>query len=373
MPTNKPHPKPVLGGRESVKIAVAQVPSAFLDRDLSIARACAAIREAAANGAALVVFPEVWISGYPFWSEGWDSQIPAWIDARVRFRDAALVIPSDDTDRLCAAAREANVYVVIGCNELDSRPEVETIYNTLLFIGRDGALLGRHRKLQPTFCERMFWGQGDGTDLVVFDTDIGRIGGLICGENAMTLARAAMIAQGEHIHVAVFPGSFALHTGPQLQEPDTAGVFWGHAAARAHAIEAGAFVVSACGVHAEEDVPSDFPYKGRMNTGWAHGGSSIIAPLAVPIAGPEYGRRILYAECRADMIKATKAIIDTMGHYARPDVLRLQVRRNDVWMPANARFAPPRIDKDLLARAADQHEVDVAVVQELAEKELGRG
>jgi nitrilase len=266
MPTNKPHPKPVLGGRASVKIAVIQMPSAFLDRDKSIERACGYIREAAKNGADLVVFPEVWVSGYPFWTDGWDSQIPSFIEARVRFREAALVIPSDDTDRLCRAAREANVYVVMGCNELDGRPEVETIYNSLLFIGRDGTLLGRHRKLHPTFIERLFWGQGDGSDMAVYDTDIGRIGGLICGENAMTLARGAMIAQGEHIHIAAFPGAFALHTGPQLQEPDTSGFFWGHAATRAHAIEAGAFVVCACGVHAEEDVLDDFPYKGRMNT-----------------------------------------------------------------------------------------------------------
>ena len=97
-------PKPVLGGHESIKIAVAQVPSAFLDREKTVARACATIREAAQNGASLVVFPEVWVSGYPFWSEGWDSQIPAWIDARMRFREAALVIPSDDTDRLSQAA-----------------------------------------------------------------------------------------------------------------------------------------------------------------------------------------------------------------------------------------------------------------------------
>ena len=157
-----------------------------------------------------MVFPEVWVSGYPFWSEGWDSQIPAWIDARMRFREAALVIPSDDTDRLSQAAREANIYVALGCNELDPRPEVETIYNTLLFIGRDGKLLRRHRKLHPTFVERLFWGQGDGSDIFVLDPDIGRIGGLICGENLMTLARAAMIAQGEHIHIAVFPGAFAL-------------------------------------------------------------------------------------------------------------------------------------------------------------------
>ena len=168
----RPIQNPCSAVTSSIKIAVAQVPSAFLDRKKTITRACATIREAAQNGASLVVFPEVWVSGYPFWSEGWDLQIPAWIDARMRFREAALVIPSDDTDRLSQAAREANVYVAIGCNELDSRPEVETIYNTLLFIGGDGKLLGRHRKLQPTFVERLFWGQGDGSDLFVLDTDI---------------------------------------------------------------------------------------------------------------------------------------------------------------------------------------------------------
>lgn len=372
MSDRKPHPKPVLGGHASVKIAVAQVPPVFLDRDRSIDRACATIAEAAQNGAQLVVFPEAWISGYPYWTEGWDSQLPSWIDTRVRFRDAALVIPSDDTARLCKAARDANVYVVMGCNELDARPEVQTIYNTLLYIGRDGAILGRHRKLHPTFAEKTFWGQGDGTDLFVLDTDIGRIGGLICGENLMPLARAAMIAQGEHIHIAVFPGSFALHIGPRLEEPDTQGLFWGHASTRAHALEAGAFVVSACGIHADEDVADDFPHKGRMNTGYAHGGSSIIAPIAVPLVGPELGRKIIYADCQAAMIKAAKAIIDTMGHYARPDVFRLMVRRNDAWAPASAAYAAPRVDRDALARAADHHEVDLPRVEALAESMLAR-
>src|SRR5690606_10022930 len=106
---------------------------------------------------------------------------------------------------------------------------------------------------------------GDGRDLVVFDTDLGRIGGLICGENLMTQARAAMIAQGEHIHVAVFPGSFQLHTGPRLQEPDSTGSFWGHFTTRSHAMEAGAFVLCACGYIDPGDIPEDFPYRGRMN------------------------------------------------------------------------------------------------------------
>ena len=150
--------------------------------------------------------------------------------------------------------------------------------------------MGRHRKTMPTFTERLFWGQGDASDLRVFDTDIGRLGGLICGEHLMTLVRAAMIGLGEEIHVAVFPGAFALHTGPQLEEWDAGHqAFWGHASVRAHALEAGAFVLSACGQISEADIPDDFPYKGRMNIGYAKGGSSVIAPLGIPAGGA--GRR----------------------------------------------------------------------------------
>jgi len=355
----------VLGGRESVKVAIAQVSPVYLDRERSIGRACETIREAAAGGAELIVFPEVWLAGYPYWTEGWDSALPTWVDGRVRFRDAAVVAPSEDTERIGEAVREAGAYVAIGCNELDPRPEANTIYNTLLFFDRDGDLLGRHRKLMPTFVERIFWGSGDASDLVVFDTDIGRIGGLVCGEHLMTTVRASLIAQGEDLHVAVFPGSFALHTGPQLEEPDTEGAFWGHASVRAHALEAGAFVLSACGYLDQDDVADDFPYKGAMNDAYAHGGSSIIAPLGVPLAGPEFGSTILYAECHAWMKKAWNAIIDTVGHYARPDVLRLSIRTDDGWRTVDSSYSE-RARRDALRRSAERHDVDDALVEELA-------
>ena len=109
----------VLGGRESVKVAIAQVSPVYLDRERSLERACDTIREAAAEGAELIVFPEVWLAGYPYWTEGWDSQLPTWVEGRIRFRDAAVVAPSEDTERLGEAARDAGAYVVIGCNELD--------------------------------------------------------------------------------------------------------------------------------------------------------------------------------------------------------------------------------------------------------------
>ncbi len=361
--------QPILGGKEKVKVAIAQISSEFLDKEASITRATETIREAGTNGAELVVFPEVWLSGYPYWTEGWDSNLPEWIDGRVRFHDAALLIPSDDTEQLCNAARDADVHLVMGCNEMDSRPGVQTIYNTLLFIDREGKILGRHRKLIPTFTERMFWGRGDGRDLAVFETDIGRIGGLICGEHLMTTTRAAMIAQGEHIHIAVFPGSFALHTGPQLEEPDKEGFFWGHFAVRSHAMEAGAFVVQACGYIDDNYIPDDFPYKEKMNTAYAHGGSSIISPLGVPLVEPQYGAQIIYGELRADMIKAIKAILDSVGHYERPDVLKLLVNRHNKWQSANKIHTqePIHIEHDKLRRAADHHEIDENLVKNMIE------
>src|SRR5881275_1739596 len=183
----------VLGGRSSVKVAVVQTPPVYLDREKSVDRACQKIQEAASHGAELIAFTETWLAGYPYWGEGWESKLQNWIPVRVQFYDNAVLIPSEDTERLCQAAARANAHVVIGCNELDSRPGVHTIYNTLLFIDRAGKLLGRHRKTVPTFVERAIWGPGDGTDLVSYETDIGRIGGLICGEHLMPLIRARMI------------------------------------------------------------------------------------------------------------------------------------------------------------------------------------
>jgi nitrilase len=363
--------KPVLGGRDKVKVAIAQISPVYLDRDASLERAVSAIGEAARNGAELVLFSEVWLSGYPFWTDGWDSNIPAWVGSRVMFRDAAVVVPSEDTDRIGAAARQHNVYVVMGCNEIDPRPESDTIYNTLLFFGRDGALMGKHRKLMPTFSERQFWGMGDGHDIRVFDTDIGRIGGLICGEHLMTLARASMIAEGEDIHVAVFPGAFALHTGPKLVELDTTGAFWGHFSVRAHAFEAGAFVLCACGIQDPKDIADAFPHKQTMNIGYAQGGSSIIAPIGVPLVEPTFGNKMIYAELEAWMPKAFSAIIDTIGHYGRPDVFKLLIRQ-DEWREAGSRGA--RVTAalaDQLKRSAEKHDVDekkvLSAVERMAE------
>jgi nitrilase len=363
--------RPILGGHESVRICVAQISPAYMNRDSSVVRACEAIRSAGQGGAQLVVFPETWIAGYPYWTEGWDSALPDWAAARIRFMDEAVIAPSEVTEAIGRAAREANIYVAVGCNELDPRPEVNTIYNSLLIFSRDGTLLGRHRKLMPTFTERMFWGHGGMEDLEVFDTDIGRIGALICGENLMTPLRAAMGAMGEDIHVAVFPGAFALHTGPRLEEWNNTGDFWGHFVTRAHAFEAGCFTVCACTFLDPVDVPQNFPHRERMNIGYARGGSQIVNPLGVVMAGPAEGSQLLYADCPAWMIKAVKAIVDTAGHYSRPDVVRVMLNRQAGWTTVGSPYESGlmrELPRGELCRSADDHETSMHRVEDVADR-----
>jgi len=362
--------KQVLGGRERVRVCIAQLSPVYMNRDATVQRAVAAIREAAANGADLVVFPETWLSGYPYWTEGWDSSLQEWAAGRIRFFDEAVLVPSEATETIGRAARAAGVHVVLGCNEVDPRPGNGTIYNCLLFFDRSGSILGRHRKLMPTFTERLFWGSGDGNDLEVYATDIGRIGGLICGENLMTPLRAAMIGMGEDFHVAVFPGAFALDAGPRLQEWDMSGRFWGHFVTRAHAMEGGCFVCSASAFVDPNDVAQDVPHRSTLHLAWARGGSQIVSPLGVPLAGPVEGNQLVFADCHAWMIKAVKAIVDTLGHYARPDAVRVQVRKNEQWQPAGEAYVSsrlPRLEQSALQRAADAYEVPMDRVEAIAD------
>src|SRR4029450_8847667 len=141
----------VLNGNPAIKVAIVQTAPVFLDRERTVAKACAKIEEAAREGAQVIVFSEAWIAGYPYWGEGWESRVGDWMNVRTRFYDSTLMIDSDDTERLCAAAAAANAVVVVGCNEMDERPGVHTIYNSLLFIDNHGQLLGTRRKLMPTF------------------------------------------------------------------------------------------------------------------------------------------------------------------------------------------------------------------------------
>jgi len=355
----------VLHGHAAVKVAIVQTAPVFFDRERTLDKACAKIAEAAGQGAQVIVFSEAWVAGYPYWGEGWESRVGDWMDVRGRFFDSTLIIDADQCEQLCRAAARANAVVVIGCNELDPRPGVHTVYNSLLTIDNHGRVLGRHRKMMPTFVERAVWGCGDGSDLQCLETDFGRIGALICGENLMTLARAHLIAQGEDFHVAVFPGAFALHTGPKLEEFDAeAQSFWGYASCRNHAFEAGAFVLGSCGYITDDDIPGDFALRDSLNIDYAKGGSAIYAPIGIPLAAPTPGDTIVYATCPAQFIKIAKAVVDTVGHYARPDIFSLSVHpRAVVADPIEARRAVESIEPGELRRIADTHEVGVAEIE----------
>src|SRR5919205_2675476 len=185
------------------KIAAVQTAPVFMDREATVAKACELIAEAGQSGAGLVVFPEAFILTYPDWV--W--RIPPGehgmlADLYAELLEQSVTLPGPATDQLCRAARQAGVYVVIGLNERNAQASNASLYNTLLYIDAEGNLLGKHQKLVPTAPERMIWAQGDGSTLQVYDTPFGKLGGLICWENYMPLARYAMYAWGTQIYVA---------------------------------------------------------------------------------------------------------------------------------------------------------------------------
>ena len=187
----------------SFRVAAAQACPVYLDRDLTIEKAEQLIAEAAEHGANLIVFPEAFVPGYPVWV--WFIPPGRTADLREAYsvlHANSIAIPSQSTERLCAAARRAGVAVAIGVNERNSEASGASLFNTLLYIGPDGTLLGKHRKMVPTGGERLVWASGDGSDLAVFTLPFARVSGLICWENYMPLARYALAAWGAQIHVA---------------------------------------------------------------------------------------------------------------------------------------------------------------------------
>lgn len=286
--------------------AAVQAAPVYLDREATIEKACLLIEEAAAKDARLIVFPETWVPGYPFWVFG--SQVVSGSLFTRLFKNA-VEIPSAATDALCRAAARASAYVVIGINERDARFK-GSLYNTLLYIDDEGAILGAHRKLMPTHAERTVWGMGDGSGLHVFDTPVGRLGGLICWEHEMPLVRYAMYSRAEQVHAAVWP---AFST--QNHHIDFG--------CRQYAFEGACFVVVACGYLTEALVPEELGIRGQAILD-ANGGSGIIGPDGEYLAGPLYGKEgILYADIDLEQIVARKHFLDVTGHYSRPDVVQL--------------------------------------------------
>lgn len=310
--------------------AAIQAAPAFLDLDAGLATAERLIAEAAAQGAELIVFPETWLPTYPYWPPTLEGPDAAHIfDCYAELWANAVEAPGPATERLGAAARSASAVVVMGVNEREQGNG--TLYNTLLFFGPDGRLIGKHRKLVPTYIERCFWGQGDGSTLGVVPTHLGRLGGLICFEHAMPLARYALIAQGEHVHVAAWPG----YGGGLTDIMDFS--------LRHHAFEAQAFVISACGYLDRAAIPASFPLRDHLPDG-VDGGSQIIGPHGEVLAGPLRGAEgILTAEIDLREVVKAKAWLDGAGHYARSEVLQLTVNAQPVqtWHGAPIEEAEP--------------------------------
>ena len=326
----------VLGGREEVRVAVVQASCVFMNKKATIEKACQKIHEAGKEGAELIVFPETWIPTYPYWSMGWDSTAVGFHDVMAELQDNSLVVGSEDTDTLGKAARDAGAYVVMGCNELDDRPGSRTLFNSLVYLDKTGGVLGRHRKLIPSYIERIWWGQGDARDLKVFDTDIGRLGGQICWENHIVNINAWFIAQGVDIHVSVWPGTW--NCGAVGQESF---IYAGHdinrcdliPATRERAFSGQCYVLAANNILRMNEIPDDFPFKQSMTysgpgqgefVGWACGGSHIVGPTSEYIVPPTFDQEItLYADLQAKNIKVVKSVFDALGHYARWDLVSL--------------------------------------------------
>ncbi|MFQ5915918.1 MAG: carbon-nitrogen hydrolase family protein [Nitrospinota bacterium] len=308
--------------------AAVQASPVFLDREATVEKACRLIREAGRAGARLAVFPEAYIPTFPYWPRAMPHpHRHLSIRAYVELYKNAVEIPSPSTDKLCRAAREADTVVVMGLNERE-KGFGATMFNTLLYIDRTGEILGVHRKLVPTFEERCVWGQGDASDLRVFHSGAGRVGGLVCGNNKNALWQYALLAQGEEVHASVWP---ALEQMCNYMDGIN----------RGYALMGQVFVIVSCGVITEDQVPDSFPLKGH--TRWnAAGGSGIIGPDGNYLAGPVYGGdEIVYAELDFEKIIEAKAVSDSVGHYARWDVARLQIVGAERYRPVEWVERPP--------------------------------
>lgn len=307
---------PMSAQTATVRAAVVQAAPVLFDRDASIEKARRLTAEAAGQGARLILFPEAFIPAYPrgfTFGTVVGSRSAAGRRLWERYWANSVTVPGPATEALGAAARAAGAYLAVGVIERDGDFSGGTLYCTLLYFGPDGRLLGKHRKLKPTAAERLIWGEGDGSTLTVLDTGFGKVGGLICWENYMPLARMAMYAKGVELYLA-----------PTADARDT----W-HATLRHIACEGRCFVLGCNQYVTKAMYPSDLPgieeLAGQPEV-MCRGGSAIISPLGEVLAGPLYdGEGILCADLDLGEVARGKFDFDVVGHYARPDIFRLTV------------------------------------------------
>ena len=293
-----------------VKVAAVQASPIFLDREGTIEKACRLIEEAAKKDAKIIGFSECFVPGYPHWLDWAKAGDQKKVRARyLQLFKNAVEVPSRSTDDLCEVAGQNDCYVVIGINE-KVKGMMGTLYNSQLFIGRNGKLLGKRRKLVPTYGERFVHTGGDGTDLPVFETDYGRLGGLICGEHNNPLAKFTLFAKGENVHVGSWP-AFTLR-------------------------EANRFIMQQCAFEGKlfAVAASDFfsrEMKEQLGEDAAHvepggGGSAVYSPWGeVLVKAANDREEIIYADVDLEEVVKAKMVHDVVGHYNRFDIFRLYV------------------------------------------------
>ena len=311
------------GESKRVRVAIAQSAPVYLDKRASLAKALDLIQQAAKQDAQLVTFGETWLPGYPAWLDVcpgaalWENASAKDVFAKLRYN--SITVPGEEVNALREAARDLNVAIVMGASErVDVGPGNGTLYNSLFTISEDGQLRNHHRKLVPTYTERLVWGNGDGRGLEAVSTAAGRIGGLICWEHWMPFARMAMHNSGEHIHVAIWPTVHELH---QL-------------VSRHYAFEGRCFVLAVGLMMPVEDLPRELRDGAKLGPGesqWIErGGSAIIGPDTRYVLDPVFDREeLLVSDLDLTQIDREKMTFDVSGHYARPDLFRFERKYTD--------------------------------------------
>lgn len=306
---------------QTVIAAIVQAAPVYYDLPATLAKAVALIEKAAAQGAQVITFGETWFPGYPVWLDTcrdaalWNHAPTKLVFERL-YRNS-VTVPGPEVDVLGRLAKQHQVVLVLGLNERVAQGAgTGTLYNTLIVIDADGRLRNHHRKLMPTYTERLVWGMGDAAGLQAVDTAAGRVGGLICWEHWMPLARHAMHGSGEQIHISVFPTVHEMH----------------QVASRQYAFEGRTFVLTAGGLATVADLPKELVPAEELSASpqkfLQRGGSAIIAPDGRYLAGPVYEQEsILLAELDLGEIIRESMTLDVTGHYARPDIFELTVNR----------------------------------------------
>jgi nitrilase len=305
-----------------VKVAAVQAASVFLDREASTEKACRLIREAGKNGARVIGFPEGFIPAHPVWYHHHAATSAISNRLATELFKNSVEIPGPETEALCAAARDANAYVVVGvCEKIPNT--IGTMFNTQVYIGPNGTMIGKHQKIMPTVGERLVHMGGFGDTFGAFQTEFGPMSGLICGENSNPLAVFALVAEGTRIHVMSWPNHFPTSGDPLRNRVAID--------AQSFAQMSKAFVIAACGTVDERMIemlkvgPEGEKF---LRDPDCSGGSCIVAPNSRILAGPMGAEEgILYAECNLEIGIQMKLRHDFAGHYNRPDIFHLQINR----------------------------------------------